>query len=190
MDWIEFEKNLPSKIRNTRKRSNASGFDYEYIKKIKGIVNGRSVIMPGLTKTGKKRIASYCGHLCQSITFGRVIPRFKKNAICQDRIANALYPNLYLNLKSIASTMFPEFEYNTITLNHNFKCEPHKDGRNVGDSIIIGFGDYKDGELNIENVKHNIKYKPLRFNGAISEHWVEDFDGERWTAIYFKTKFK
>lgn len=192
MDWKKFENTLPLKIRRTRKRPNVSGLDHQYIKNICGVLKEgtKTVILPGRTIKGKQKIANYVGNLCESITFGRVKPYFTKNAEIQDRKANGLYPELYKNLKLIAQTYFPDFEFNTITLNHNLQCQPHKDSKNVGNSIIIGFGDYKDGELNIEGEKHDIKYKPLKFNGALKKHWVEPFTGERWTAVYFNTKFK
>lgn len=188
MDWQSFEKSLPKKIKRTRKRPNVSGFDHEYIKKIDGKLNGKTCVIPGLTKNGKKKLANYVGHLCESATFGKTKSRFMKNAPVIERAPNSLYPQLYKDLKQIAETMFPDFNYNTITLNHNLKCKAHKDGNNVGDSIIIGFGDYKGGFLNVEGESFDIRYKPFKFNGALKTHYTEDFEGERWSAVYFYRK--
>ncbi len=188
MDWKSFEKSLPKKIKRTRKRPNVSGYDHEYIKKIDGKLNGKTCVLPGLTKNGKKRLANYIGNLCESATFGETRCMFKKNAPITERAPNLLYPKLYKDLKKIAETMFPDFNYNTITLNHNLKCKAHKDSHNDGNSIIIGFGDYKGGYLNVEGESFNIRYKPFKFNGALKTHYTEDFEGERWSAVYFYRK--
>lgn len=189
INWQLFEDSLPKKIKRTRKRPNVSGMDLDYIKNINGEINGNTVILPGKTVTGKPKVANYIGNLCESITFGMTKPYFTKNPKLQPRQANGLYPDLYKNLKLLAESEFPDFKYNTITLNHNLKCKPHKDSRNVGNSTIIGFGKYTGGELVIEGKKHNIQYKSLVFNGAENEHWVNDFDGDRWTAIYYYRNF-
>lgn len=187
-DFKKIESIMPKKIRRTRKRPNTSGLDENYIKNIRGTIKGKTVYLPGLTHTGKKKVANYVGNLCESITFGQTKSYFMLNAPIQDRQANALYRNVYEELKKLAKCLFPEFKYNNITLNHNFKCKPHIDSKNVGESIIIGFGEYENGELNVEGEKHNIRYKPFKFNGAEHEHWVEDFNGNRWTAVYFYKK--
>jgi len=187
-DWRQLELNLPSHIKRTRKRPNVAGIDAVYVEKINGTIKGKTCYLPGLTKTGKPKTANYCGNLVESITFGRTHSMFEPERGEMDRQANKLYPQLYLNLKFLAHRKFPDFKYNQITLNHNLECKPHKDGRNVGESIIVGFGEYSGGELNIEGKKHNIRYKLLKFNGALHEHWVEPFEGERWTAIFFWKK--
>lgn len=97
-------------------------------------------------------------------------------------------PVLYEKLKELIASFDPEFVFSTITLNRNFLCQPHKDKGNVGDSYIIGFGDYSGGELNIEGVKHDIKYKFLKFDGGKKTHWVEPFEGNRYTAVFYKHK--
>ncbi len=188
MDWEAFEKTLPKKILRTRKRPNVSGYDHEYINKINAKLVGKTCVLPGLTKTGKKRLANYIGHLCESATFGQVKARFIKNGNIVERKPNILYPELYKGLKNIAETLFPDFEYNTITLNHNLKCKAHKDSRNVGNSIILGFGNYEGGKLNVEGESIDIKYKPFKFNGAEKTHYTEDFTKERWSAVYFYRK--
>ena len=58
---------------------------------------------------------------------------------------------------------FEPIGYNQYNKNH--RCAKHKDGRNVGESYIIGLGDYTGGELMVwdENdknpKKHNIRNK-------------------------------
>ena len=91
---------------------------------------------------------------------------------------------------SISGCRFRTFDsrsvkYTSITLNKNFKCLPHKDKGNKKESLIVGLGDYIGGELFIEGIPFDIKYNPLLFNGVDLEHWVNDFEGDRWTIVYY-----
>ena len=170
----------------TRKRSNVSGIDFNYVNKI-GKMIGNKCILPGKTKHGKERVATYIGHLCESITFGYVKQRFKKNPKIEPRQGNKKYPKVYKHLKKIASIYFPQFGYDCITLNHNLKCKPHKDSNNRGYSYIVGFGNYEGGALNVDGKSIDIKYKPFTFDGKKSLHYTEDFTGDRWSAVFFKS---
>ena len=157
---------LPKRIKATRKRPNASGIDMEYIKKVKGVLKGKTCTIPGFTKTGKRKTNHAIGYITETLTFGKTKPMFMKKAPIIDRLGNKKYPKVYEMLKKIAEIHFPSFEYVDICLNHNFKCIPHKDGNNRGESIIVGFGNYSNGELNVEGAKYNIRHKPFKFNGS------------------------
>ncbi len=180
---------LPKKIRNTRKRPNASGIDMDLVQRVNGTLKGRTCIVPGKTKTGGKITKHGIGFLVESQTFGKTKSMFQKNAPTIDRVNNNRYPKVYEMLKKIAEIHFPDFNYLNICLNHNFKCKPHYDKMNTGESYIVGFGDYTGGELNVDGQKHDIRHKPLKFNGEKSLHWVEDWEGDRWTAVYFPKKY-
>ena len=180
---------LPKKLIRTRKRLNVSGIDLNYVDKIGGVVEGRKAIMPGFLKSGKKKTATYIGNLCESVTFGYSKSRFIKNAPLKLRKNNTKYPKVYKQLKYIASIFFPDFKFDAITLNHNLKCEPHKDGNNIGESYIVGFGNYTGGNLNVEGESIDIKYKPYKFNGSESTHYTEDFEGDRWSAVFYKSAY-
>jgi len=57
-------------------------------------------------------------------------------------------------------------------INKNFKCPPHKDKNNIGDSIILGLGDYNGGDLVVEGEGHCLLYSPFVFNGSQQRtHW-------------------
>ncbi len=84
----------------------------------------------------------------------------------------------------------PDFNYTTIQYNKNHKCAKHKDKNNVGDSYIIGFGDYTGGELIVYDDSGNptyvdIKNKFYKFNGSKYYHETNDFIGERYTLVFF-----
>lgn len=101
-------------------------------------------------------------------------------------VASKKYPLLYEKIKELIAEYDPQFEFTTITLNKNFKCQPHKDGKNIGHSYIIGLGDYEDGELNVENEKIDIKNKFYKFNGSEKTHFVEDWkNGDRFTLVFY-----
>ena len=184
--FANLQNELPKKLMRTRKRSNVSGIDFNYVNKI-GKMIGNKCILPGKTKHGKERVATYIGHLCESITFGYVKQRFKKNPKIEPRQGNKKYPKVYKHLKKIASIYFPQFGYDCITLNHNLKCKPHKDSNNRGYSYIVGFGNYEGGALNVDGKSIDIKYKPFTFDGKKSLHYTEDFTGDRWSAVFFKS---
>ena len=108
------------------------------------------------------------------------------------------------NYKTKLRTEFPEYEfifkefiylhaksflYNQVVINKNFKITKHKDASNVGESIIIGLGDYEEGFLNIEEngkVKSvDIKNKFYKFNGSLLPHWVSEFKGNRYSLVFY-----
>tara|TARA_R110002126_G_C10168017_1_gene473517 strand:- start:40 stop:513 length:474 start_codon:yes stop_codon:yes gene_type:complete len=84
----------------------------------------------------------------------------------------------------------PDFKYTTIQYNSNHKCKKHKDKNNIGDSYIIGLGEYSGGRLIIYDENDNPKYidinnKFYKFNGSQYYHETEDFIGDRHTLVFF-----
>jgi hypothetical protein len=84
-----------------------------------------------------------------------------------------------------------EFIFTSIQYNKNQQCKKHLDKNNVGVSLIIGLGDYEGGELIVYDehgnnpVKHDIKNKPLKFNGSKYWHETAEFVGERYTMVFY-----
>ena len=95
-------------------------------------------------------------------------------------------PSIYNECKKL----FTDFDFDSVIINKNFLCPAHKDANNVGDSIIIGLGDYTGGDFIIEDEAHCILYSPLIFNGAKNTHWTAPFTGDRYSIILCKSKFK
>jgi hypothetical protein len=76
----------------------------------------------------------------------------------------------------------------TVAVNKHVTYRPHKDGgagAGQGVSLIIGLGDYSGGELVVEGKVHDIRYKPLEFNGWTERHWTLPFRGERFSVVWF-----
>jgi tRNA U38,U39,U40 pseudouridine synthase TruA len=81
-------------------------------------------------------------------------------------------------------------------INCNAQFTPHVDsGRGAGQSLsmIVGLGDYTGGELFVEGISHNIRYRPLEFDGWSSRHWTDHYSGERFSVriigVFFKNFF-
>jgi hypothetical protein len=133
----------------------------------------------------------YLGKLCESENYGKLIKRFTTTGQDghrkpQDASNNFKYPKVYDILKKLIHEIDPNFDYDSITLNHNLKCLPHYDKNNKSPSLIIALGDFEDGELIVEGVKFDIRWKPLIFNGGLLKHWTNDFIGDRYTIVYYK----
>ena len=100
-------------------------------------------------------------------------------------------PELTKLMFSYGETLFHDHKFNAICVNQSYQMARHKDKNNVGDSYIIGLGDYTGGELRVwdkngENpVDHDIQHKPLKFNGSQYFHEVRPFEGERWSLIFY-----
>ena len=87
----------------------------------------------------------------------------------------------------------PNFKYTSIQFSKCMKTPKHKDRNNVGNSMIIAFGDYTGGGLIMydedgNEYTHNIYHKPLVFNANENYHRTEDFVGTRFTITFFKIK--
>ncbi len=99
-------------------------------------------------------------------------------------------PELHDKIFEFGKTICP-FAFTSVQVNHNYKCKKHIDGRNIGESMIIGIGNYTGGRLCVEYEdgvkKIDIKNKTFTFNGSKNYHWVEDFIGERYTLVFFST---
>jgi len=78
----------------------------------------------------------------------------------------------------------PHINWTSVQVNKNFSCKPHKDIGNLGDSYIIGLGNYVNGELVIEDAPYNINLRGLLFNGSERLHWTKDWSGDRVTLVY------
>jgi FkbM family methyltransferase len=136
-----------------------------------------------LTKFNCNRVQRGLG-VGTSIPFGKM--KFLK--VNGDLRTNKLFPNLYEEICKFGKKHI-NISWNAIMFNYNFKCNPHRDAKNVGDSYIVGFGDYTNGELVIEGIPHDIKYKPMMFNGFLKQHYNNDWEGERYSMVFFKTNY-
>ena len=105
-----------------------------------------------------------------------------------------LYPELQEIFEEFRDLYFTDFEFTSVQMNKNFACPRHKDGSNVGESVLVCLGDYGGGELVIEDYPEpgeniiNTKNDLFRFNGALFYHWVKPFEGTRYSVVFFNNK--
>jgi hypothetical protein len=110
---------------------------------------------------------------------------------------NARKAELFAALVKFGNLVVPvDWEYDSITLNHNMVANKHKDVKNVGLSVIVGIGNYTGGEIKVwdgndENPKeYNIHNKPLMFNGGLLYHEGTPFENSRYTMVFYKQNYK
>jgi len=85
----------------------------------------------------------------------------------------------------------PTFQFSTIQINDNTTCAKHIDSNNVGESYIIGIGEYQGGDLRVfgvdgcDYVDVNIKNKFYKFDGSKFPHMTLPFTGNRFSIVYY-----
>jgi len=93
------------------------------------------------------------------------------------------YPKLYEMLLELGKKI--GFEFNSIHINHNVVCPPHKDKNNIGLSCIVSIGDYTGGELIINEKTYNTYLSPLVFDGKNNTHYNNTIDGNKYSFVFF-----
>lgn len=114
--------------------------------------------------------------------------RYINGSLIGKSIHTKKHPILFDKLNNLIKDIDSQFEYTTIQINKNILCPAHIDKNNIGLSYIIGLGNYEHGELVIENIPYDIKKKWLLFDGK-KVHWTNEFQGDRYTIIYYKHNF-
>jgi len=136
------------------------------------------------------------GPIGRTCNFG--LTRSRRTGYCLSRYSTK-YPEVYRAIFKFANHVCPAgMDVTSITLNYGVKAKKHVDSFNVGDSVIVGIGDYTDGKLRVYDggktsetfTAYNIHDTPLMFNGALLAHETEDFTGERYTIIFYSQRPK
>jgi hypothetical protein len=101
---------------------------------------------------------------------------------------NWLRPKLFHHLLEFGK-QYVDVSWNAITLNENYKASPHYDRNNVGNSYLVAFGDFTGGKLKIHEGDlsgcHDINCKPIKADFSKILHSVEDFEGQRYSLVYY-----
>ena len=102
-----------------------------------------------------------------------------------------LRPKLFYHLQEFAKK-YVDISWTSITVNQNFKAEPHRDKGNQGESFLVAFGDFTGGELVVHegdlSGTHNIRYKPIKTDFSKVLHSVKDFQGHRYSLVFYTLK--
>jgi len=93
-------------------------------------------------------------------------------------------PKLYGLLLEFGTTHI-KHDWNAITINQNYQCSSHYDAGNLGPSTVVGFGNYSGGELFFGGQLIDVRYKPFTGNFVHTIHHVLDFEGERYSLVYY-----
>ena len=117
--------------------------------------------------------------------FGLTRPRFKYKGYLEPAYDSKKYPHIHDELMRIGKIICP-FPFNCIQVNHNTVCPPHKDSNNVGDSLLVSFGDYTGCTIIVDGKEYDAKNKPIVFNGSQLGHYnTNDLCGTKYSLIYF-----
>ena len=97
-------------------------------------------------------------------------------------------PLLFSLLMEWASENVP-IPFTSIQINDNYHCVPHYDKGNIGDSYIIGFGDYTGGELKLWDTGELVDIRNgFVFNGSERKHSTEPWVGRRFSLVFHTVK--
>lgn len=120
----------------------------------------------------------------RAITFGLTRGRF--NGITGISYFSKKHPEIYTEIIRIGKLICP-FEFTSIHLNNNVVCPHHYDSKNVGESLLVSFGDYTGCNIVIEGKTYDAKYTPIIFNGSLLEHWnTNDLVGNKYSLVYYR----
>ena len=104
--------------------------------------------------------------------------------------AQELYPELLFAFQEFRDYHFPEFDFTHVMMNKSYPVDWHFDKANVGESVVIAFGDFTGGSTQIiddDGIRNlDTRHKPVKFDGSKIKHRVEPFTGTRYALVFFK----
>lgn len=99
--------------------------------------------------------------------------------------------------KEYSLNYFPTFQWSEIQINNQTegsRTKEHLDKINVGDSILVAFGDYTGGRTYIKNKNDknyeilDARHHPIQFNGAERKHGVTTVtSGDRFSLVFYNS---
>lgn len=105
-------------------------------------------------------------------------------------------PHLEKIFKEFANLYFKDFDYDQVQMNKNYAIPRHIDSKNVGESVLVAFGDYENGGLTIVEyedkiIAHDPRDGPVKFDGSKYYHRVtKHSNGDRYSLVFFKNNKK
>jgi len=102
--------------------------------------------------------------------------------------------------KEYTNFHFPSFSWTEVQINRmpsGTRTKQHLDKINVGESVLVAFGDYTGGKTYIKNKDNkdydvvDCRFQPAKFNGAERLHGVTTItNGLRYSLVFYKNKLK
>ena len=100
-------------------------------------------------------------------------------------------PKLLFHVQEFAKK-YVDISFTSFTINQNYKCEPHRDKSNFGESFLVAWGNYTGGDLIIHegdlSGSHNINCRPFKTDFSKVLHSVAPFTGNRYSLVFYKLK--
>lgn len=139
----------------------------------------KKITIPKKSSTNNRR--GFPKH--RAITFGYTIARF--TGVQGLSYYSKKYPEIYKEIIRIGN-IINVMEFKSIHLNHNVVCPPHTDSKNIGNSILVSFGDYQGCNIVINNIVYDARHNPILFNGSKLEHYnTNDLNGNKYSLVFF-----
>lgn len=102
-------------------------------------------------------------------------------------------PKLYKLLLDFAKE-YVKIPFTSITVNDNFKAAAHRDKNNVGVSLLVAFGDFQGGEIQLleGDMKgdYDIRHKALVHDFSKTLHCVKEYIGSRYSLVFYQYESK
>lgn len=120
----------------------------------------------------------------QSMVFGTVFSRkLQKYTTSSYSRQN---PRLFRLVQELAAKEVPGFSYTTIVVNKNVVTNPHVDQYNVGPTLILGIGDFRGGDLVVQNETFPVSnHRWLYFWGKDEHYNTPIRKGTKFTITLF-----
>lgn len=117
------------------------------------------------------------------MTLGMV--RGRGNGLVGISKESIIYPDLFEEVLRIGDKYCP-FEYTCIHIHKNTVCPPHIDSKNIGESMLVSFGEYQGCNIVIEGQMYDAKYTPILFDGSKLTHWnTDDLVGNKYSLMFY-----
>lgn len=147
--------------------------------------------LPTTFKTNSKHGANHAIRVGVTDQVGARQTLFKKDSKSALR-----YPHFINICQEFLNSHMPYFKYDCIYVNKNTICKPHLDSGNSSNTLLIGLGDYIEGEtllhipsdaphITHKDIEIDIKMKSLLFNGSKIIHSSKPFNGTRYSLVFF-----
>lgn len=137
-----------------------------------------------LTEKGRTSRRGFGTH--RAVTFGVVRTRSGTDVALSQ--ASRKFPDIYEALFALGDELAPDFDFTSVHVNRNVVCPPHKDGKNVGPSMLVSFGPYTGCEVVVEGTRYDTRHAPHIFDGSALEHWNEPtLRGTKYSLVYYTT---
>tara|TARA_R110002050_G_scaffold222601_1_gene358402 strand:+ start:1070 stop:1582 length:513 start_codon:yes stop_codon:yes gene_type:complete len=149
-----------------------------------------------LPKQGRNNITSDKKGFNKGVVLGKVnswktTNDGRKGIITGRQTEKPKYKELFQEASKLMKQHNPNFKFSSVQINENQKTSKHKDGNNVGQSYIIGLGDYTGGDVRLYSPDGktskdiNIKNRWAKFDGSQLEHETTPFKGTRYTLVFY-----